>query len=536
MYEDYFGLSKKPFSIVPDPRFFYQSAGHREALAHLLYGLNNEGGFVLLTGDVGAGKTTACRRLLEHLPEKLEVAFILNPKLTVEELLTAICDEFQISIPEGQVSNWQLVSRINDYLLDVHARGGRAVLILEEAQNLGPEVLEQIRLLTNLETNECKLLQVIMIGQPELIQTLDQARFIQLSQRITARYHLGPLSREEVSQYVQYRLSVAGKDHSRLFPASTLKKLFRLSRGVPRLINVICDRALLGAFVQGKDQVDKKTIMKAAREVSGRTKLQRSRALVYGIGTLLGLLLVTAIGLGYYLLPPAPPAQLQWRATVQAPKPEPEKRSIPKASLQLPEGLPGRATQKAAFETLFKLWGKAYGPGGGCTQALGYGLGCMQGKGSLISLRQMNKPAVLTLYDKAQGEYFATLVGLQKETASLWLGQEMRTVETKEMIRCWTGNYWLLWRPPPGFTKDLKPGNRGTVVPWLEKQLSQARGEVVTAGPGKTYEGGMVDQIKKFQITIGLKPDGIVGPRTILPLTALGESRDPVLYKGKGDL
>jgi general secretion pathway protein A len=536
MYEDYFGLSRKPFSIVPDPRFFYQSAGHREALAHLLYGLNNEGGFVLLTGDVGTGKTTACRRLLEHLPEDLEVAFILNPKLNVEELLTAICVEFEISIPQGQLSNWLLVSRINDYLLDLHARGRRAVLILEEAQNLEPEVLEQIRLLTNLETNERKLLQVIMIGQPELIQTLAQPRFIQLSQRITARYHLGPLSREEVSQYVRYRLSVAGKDHDRLFPASTLKKLFRLSRGVPRLINVICDRALLGTFVQSKDRVDKKTVKKAAREVSGRTNLQRPRIFTYGLWTFLGLLLITGLGLGYYLFRPAPLSLGKWQAAVQAPKPEVVKISIAKASLQLPEGLAGKATKQIALENLFRQWGKSYQAGDGCEKAQDHGLRCLEGKGTLISLRQMNKPAVLTLYDRNQGEYFATLVGLQKETASLWLGQEMRTVETKEMIRYWTGNYWLLWRPPPGFNKYLKPGNGGPVVPWLEKQLSLAQGEAIKAGSGKTYDGGMVDQTKKFQITIGLKPDGIVGPRTILPLTALGETGDPVLYKGKGIL
>ena len=210
MYKEYFGFSKKPFSIVPDPYYFFLSAGHAEALAHLSYGINNEGGFVLLTGDVGTGKTTACRRLLEMLPEGAEVAFILNPELSVVELLVSICREFGISPPEGPATNQTLVSGIHDYLLVVHGRGRRAILILEEAQNLKPELLEQIRLLTNLETNEHKLLQVIMIGQPELRDLLDQPRMVQLSQRITARYHLGPLSRGNTARYVQHRLSLAG--------------------------------------------------------------------------------------------------------------------------------------------------------------------------------------------------------------------------------------------------------------------------------------------------------------------------------------
>jgi general secretion pathway protein A len=538
MYEDYFGLSKKPFSIVPDPRFFYQSNGHREALAHLLYGLNNEGGFVLLTGDVGTGKTTVCRRLLEHLPENLEVAFILNPKLTVEELLAAICSEFGITIPQGQITNWQMVSLINDYLLNLHSQGRRAVLILEEAQNLASEVLEQIRLLTNLETKEYKLLQVIMIGQPELIQTLAESRFIQLSQRITARYHLGPLSREEVAQYVHYRLSVAGKDSHRLFPSSTLNRLFRLSGGVPRIINVICDRALLGAFVQGKDQIDSKTLIKAAQEVSGRTNLRKPLSSM-GAFAFLGFLLIITIGLAYFLLRPTfftHITQFPVPSAVQAKKAEAEKILPPKVTLTLPEGVSGKATHGQALETLFKLWGGAYTSGDSCRQAQNQGLRCLEGKGSIISLHQMNKPAVLTLYEKDKGEYFATLVGLNKKGASLWLGQELRTVDSQELIRLWTGNYWLLWRSPQGFTQDLKPGSNGPAVVWLRKQLALARGEAAEPGLSQSYDQLLMDQVKKYQISIGLNPDGIVGARTILPLTALGDSQDPVLYKGKGDL
>ena len=270
MYQEYFGLTRKPFSIVPDPRYVYMSAGHREALAHLMYGIKSDGGFVLLTGEVGTGKTTVCRRLLQMVPEDTDVAFILNPKLTVEELLESICDEFGIKYPEGNKSIKVFVTLINDYLLDVHARGRKAVLIIEEAQNLKPEVLEQIRLLTNLETNDHKLLQMIMLGQPELRDMLSQEGLRQLSQRITARYHLGPLTEEEVPEYVNFRLSAAGLIRGQLFPPPVMKRLYRLSKGIPRLINVLCDRALLGAYVQGKEQVDMKTLMTAAREISGK--------------------------------------------------------------------------------------------------------------------------------------------------------------------------------------------------------------------------------------------------------------------------
>jgi general secretion pathway protein A len=244
MYKDYFGLKELPFSIAPDPRYLYMSEQHREALAHLVYGMNTDGGFVLLTGEVGTGKTTVCRCLLEQIPENIDVAFILNPKLSVHELLASICDELRIQYPQGNNSIKVFIDHINAYLLDAHARDRKTVLIIEEAQNLSTDVLEQIRLLTNLETNQQKLLHIIMLGQPELRDKLSRPELRQLSQRITARYHLGSLSRHEVYGYVSHRLSVAG-GHRKLFPDSVIGTLHRLSNGIPRLINLICDRAML---------------------------------------------------------------------------------------------------------------------------------------------------------------------------------------------------------------------------------------------------------------------------------------------------
>ena len=251
MYQHYFGLAEAPFSIAPDPRYLYLSQRHQEALAHLLYGVGGDGGFVLLTGEVGAGKTTVCRCLLQQIPESCDVAYIFNPKLTVEELLSTICVEFGIACPSGNASVKVFVDCINAYLLDAHARGRHTVLIIDEAQNLSAEVLEQMRLLTNLETNERKLLQIILLGQPELALMLDRPELRQLSQRIVARYHLGPLTKPEVAAYVRHRLEISGA-RRQLFPAALMGRLYRLSGGVPRVINVLCDRALLGTYVQCK--------------------------------------------------------------------------------------------------------------------------------------------------------------------------------------------------------------------------------------------------------------------------------------------
>ena len=209
---------------------FTMSEGHREALAHLVYGINSDGGFILLTGEVGTGKTTVCRCLLEQLPENTEIAFILNPKLTVEELLAAICDEFGIPYPEGNRSNRVFVSAIYEYLLHIPEKGRRAILVIEEAQNLSPEVLEQIRLLTNLETSQRKLLQIILLGQPELREMLAQPQLRQLSQRVTARYHLGPLSQDETFAYVNHRLSIAGLVRGQLFSKRSTETSLSLNR------------------------------------------------------------------------------------------------------------------------------------------------------------------------------------------------------------------------------------------------------------------------------------------------------------------
>jgi general secretion pathway protein A len=286
MYAEFFGLSKDPFSIAPDPRFLFMSEKHREALAHLLYGVGGGGGFVLLTGEIGAGKTTVCRAFLEQIPKHCDVAYIFNPKLTVTELLQSVCEEFHIALPEraalamagpstalapgaGMPTVKDYVDTINRFLLAAHAAGRSAVLIIDEAQSLAPDVLEQLRLLTNLETHERKLLQIILIGQPELRDMLSSPGLEQLAQRVIARCHLGALTAGETVRYVQHRLAVAGGNGGTTVPfePEAMSRLFQLTGGVPRRINLLAGRAMLGAYSQGNSQVDRQTVEQAAREV-----------------------------------------------------------------------------------------------------------------------------------------------------------------------------------------------------------------------------------------------------------------------------
>jgi len=562
MYVEYFGLKKKPFSIVPDPACFYVSDGHREALAHLLYGATGDGGFVLLTGEVGTGKTTVCRRLFELVPEATDVAFILNPKLTAEELLATICDEFGISCPEGTTSTRTLVARINNYLLNAHDKGRRAVLVIEEAQNLTPEVLEQIRLLTNLETNQRKLLQVVMIGQPELRDMLAKPQLRQLSQRITARYHLGPLSKEEVPEYINHRLAVAGAGRSRLFPPATIKKVHGLTKGIPRLINVVCDRALLGTFVQEKERVDIETLKRAAREVMAEEHRKGKNMRLYRAAAGVLFLLCITLATFYYV-----PGSRQWaygrlhtrperplvvskaaplRETAFAPPARiadsGKVESAGKTTLSRPAGHSGNGTREMAYRALCRQWHVPYYTGKDrppvCDQAESAGLKCLTGKGDISNLVEMNRPAVLRLKDEAHGDYYAVLTALNGEAATFMLGDETRTVDTGEIAQRWSGDYLLLWRVPPEYEGKLQPGSRGRAVAWLIRQLALAQGREAPTGENRIYDEKVKEQVKEFQIAAGMAPDGVAGPRTILRLcNASPDNRDPVLQairSGKG--
>lgn len=537
MYKEYFGLKENPFSIAPDPRYFYMSKGHGEALAHLVYGTNTDGGFILLTGEVGTGKTTVCRCLLDHLPENAEVAFILNPKLTVEELLATICDEFGISYPEGNTSNKLFVAAINDYLLDAHEKGKRAILVIDEAQHLTIDVLEQIRLLTNLETNQRKLLQIVLLGQPELRRLLVQPQLRQLNQRITVRYHLAPLLKEEIVAYVNHRLSVAGFVRGQLFSKKPLSELYRLTGGIPRLINIICDRALIGTFVQGKDRVDNKTLLTATREVSGKKSYWWfRRGISPAAAAVFFFLILAAVASLYYV-------QRQWTVPiprVNNPQEQPVSAVIdpaPLAALEKPLGVTSTSTRNAAYRALFSQWQMAIDPKdqrSPCEQAIERGLQCLNGKGSLNDLLLMNKPAVLKMIDETNNEYYATLLSLTGDTAVFAIGDETKTVGIREIYSRWLGDYTLFWKAPHKFKNKLTPGSRGSLVTWLDQQLAVVQGRTARPDDKQVFDDTMIREIREFQMTAGLVPDAIVGAKTLICLADRTGADGPALNEKKG--
>ena len=305
MYNEYFGFKEAPFSIAPDPRYLYMTAQHRDALAHLVYGLNSEGGCILLTGEVGTGKTTICRCLLEQIPDQANVALVLNPKLSEIELLETICDELKIEYPDSNNTVKTYTDRIYHFLIETNRNNEKTVLIIDEAQNLDSKVLEQLRLLTNLETDQRKLLQIIILGQPELLDILARSEMRQLAQRITARFHLQPLNKSEVKAYLSHRLAVAGQN-IQLFPDKSINLLYKLSNGVPRLINIISDRSLLGAYVENQYSANPSIVKKAAHEVFGELKnVEKSRQFKKWFFPTSAAAIISAlvIGLFYFLEP-----------------------------------------------------------------------------------------------------------------------------------------------------------------------------------------------------------------------------------------
>jgi general secretion pathway protein A len=519
MYQSYFGLAEAPFSIAPAPRYLYMSQRHQEALAHLLYGVNSGGGFVLLTGEVGAGKTTVCRCLLEQIPESCDVAYIFNPKLTVEELLSTICAEFGIACPPSNSSIKVFVDCINAHLLDAHARGRHAVLIIDEAQNLSADVLEQMRLLTNLETSERKLLQIILIGQPELATMLERPELKQLAQRIVARYHLGPLSRQEVAAYVRHRLAVAGTQRQ-LFPAALTRRLHHLSGGVPRIINVLCDRALLGTYVQGKERVDRRTLAQAVSEVLPRSaaRLRKQQMLAAG------LLVLSGLGL----------ALLNWPATESKlagvrPVDHSSTTTPSPAALTWPSDIPVARSEPMAYSALFKTWGAKYHNGDTCGQAESQGLHCYNARGGLAELRQVNRPAVLDMRDEQGRAFHVALLKLEPRRATLAIGNKNISVELGILASQWTGNYSLLWRAPAAVQETLRPGASGPAVAWVQAQLARIEGRVHDSAKPPLFNAELEQRIKRLQRARGLNTDGNVGPKTLIHLVGESDTSAPRL-------
>ena len=555
MYTSFFGLQEKPFAITPDPRYLYLSERHAEALAHLLYGINEAGGFIQLTGEVGTGKTTVIRSLLEQLPGHADVALILNPRVTPAEFLLTICEELHVAVPEsGQGSTKTLMDLLGRHLLDTHARGRRVVLIVDEAQNLSTQTLEQVRLLTNLETATTKLLQIILIGQPELRELLDQPDLRQLAQRITGRYHLNPLSEDESAGYVKHRMRVAGAT-AEVFTPSALREIHRLSGGIPRVINVICDRALLGAFTQEDHRAGAKLVRQAASEVYGRPVPAPWLKWTTAAAVAAALALV-AVGVWTFTtqraarttdvvhdgskapavaaLPAAtgPDAAavdaIPAAATATSPASAPA--AVPLDLLLVRHG--NDTTTEAALGKLFALWGAMYEParGRGCDQAGRQGLECLFQKGSWAQLRALNRPAILTLTDDVGRTHQVVLTGLSDEQATLDLGGETRDVSITALSRYWFGDFLLLWRPPLAVVKSLAPGMRGDDVRWLRESLRAAQGLPAVPTGSDLYDEELMRLVQEFQRQNRLTVDGVAGVQTQIALdTVLNATGSPTI-------
>ena len=510
MYTEFFGLSEVPFSIAPDPAYLFLSDRHREALAHLTFGFKDTGGFVLLTGEVGTGKTTVCRCLLEQLPENTRTAFILNPALDARELLASICDELGLRYDVRHDSIKLLFDALRDELITRHEQGENVVLIIDEAQHLKPEVLEQLRLLTNLETNKKKLLKVVLIGQPELQELLRQQELRQLAQRITARYHLLPLTREEVIQYVQHRLKVAGCPRP-VFSRKALYLLHKLSGGVPRLINLLCDRALLAAYSSQQWQVDGSLLKAAAREVQGGTTERRTSlvGLWQGLSLLAVVICFATIGWAIWPERPAPQSKPQ----------DPAWYAVAEMSRSLPDG----------FREIAAVWGvQDVKPD--CQSLRAFGLSCLWSQQSFDELLHFNHPLFIKLSDEQGIQFYATLVAQDGQHAILHVGGQRLQTSIQWLREHYLNAAVLLWLPPAGYQGAIGQHADAAQVQWLETQLSYLQGKAPRVV--KEFDGILAERVRWFQLENQLQADGIAGEQTLIQLSAHMDDI-PAIYRSK---
>lgn len=556
MYTSFFGLNEKPFSITPDPRYLFMSERHGEALAHLVYGVTESGGFMQLTGEVGTGKTTLVRTLLlNRMPDNADVAVVLNPQLSAIEFLQTIAEELGVEEPADKNSIKALIDALNHYLLMAHAEGRRTILIVDEAQNLARDVLEQVRLLTNLETSKQKLLQIVLIGQPELRELLARNDLRQLAQRITGRYHLEPLTRDETAAYIEHRVRVAGAVND-LFDTGAKKEVFKLSGGVPRLINVICDRALLGAYGRESRRVTRSMVQRAAAEISGQTytptwmrwlmpamAIAGIALIAYGAWSVLGadilrMLTSEPMAATQTVEQPSSPstdtdaAPLEPAATVTGDEltvQEPATDAPVQASLDEELILASDLTDSnAALATLLELWSIPWsGTRSACEEARLAGYECLGQRGSWNSLRQFDRPAILTLTDSRGDSHDAVLVSIQGEQAELSIAGVSVSHTVDEISELWFGQFLILWKPPNGASEALGPGSRHPNVIWLRESLASIdaryRAEPLRSD---TYDRTLESRVRDFQRDHRLVVDGLAGRQTQIIINSLTAAED----------
>ena len=532
MYLRYFGLNEAPFSITPDPAFVFLSPRHRDALAHLMYGIGKggSGGFVQLTGEVGTGKTTLCRCLLEQIPEGTQIALLLNPLVNPQELLAAISEELGIDVSETINSTRLLVDGLNRYLLAAHAQGERVVVVIDEAQNLSPEALEQVRLLTNLETSKEKLLQVVLLGQPELRDLLQRRTLRQLAQRITARYHLSPLGPKDTHLYIRHRMQVAGAQRNP-FRRGAMNALYQRSQGIPRLINIIADRSLIAAFAKERMDVTAAMVQEAANEVQlGERQVKRVRwplalgavamvaVAVFAVARFSDLRFLEDVG-------PDQSAELT-SPVVNEPRPRaaiitPVRRysSLVSAKPGAPAELDSdwlEAHQQVVWQGLADLWrhpGAAFTIQAACNGDSSLGYACLTDQGTWLKINRLGLPVVLVL----QGETpsYLLLQGVDGDRLLVGAMQGLRTVSRVSVESRWLGTYLVAWPQAAGWPPFIGRGGIGSAVDTVMEMAARVddpyNGEQV-------FDAAFELWLRNFQVRNGLQADGIVGRNTLLNL------------------
>lgn len=569
MYESFFGFKEKPFNITPDPKYLYLSDQHQEAIAHLRYGIEERGGFVVITGEVGTGKTTLCRHLINNMDERTEGAIIFNPNLSEIELLKSINEDF--GLDSSAQTKKELIDELNRFLIEERLRGKNMVLIIDEAQNLLPAVLEQIRMLSNIETEKEKLIQIILIGQPQLKKILARPDLSQLNQRVTARYHLNALNRKETNRYIQHRLDVASNGNNVKFDPAAMKAVYKFSKGVPRLINVLCDRALLGAFTTGQQgPITKKIVKLAVGEVAGpklslfdRLSMERTavRLFIFPFAVTLAAIVswvgLTALGAlrspqslltGSDMIPdtpikhaaamianePAEPAAFASTAEIagtEEPTTVPKKAAPPyteEEKKQLIDRLLSKTYDESRISatlSLLSLWGKnpqltVSGSKSFHGLALSQQMRCTEMWANFDGLRSTNMPCMLEMFVPQElRPRYAVLAEMGTDSARIiYGGAQPLDVPLELLDQFWLRRAFVFWIDFEELGEIVRAGDYGGPVVWLQAGLKTLG--FYAGGLTGVFDDETEEAVRGFQQENDLLLDGVVGPKTRLVLYA----------------
>ncbi len=531
MYKDFFGFVEQPFSIVPNSRYLYLSQRHKEAITHLNAGLGDGGGFAMLTGEVGTGKTTVAKAMLANLDESTKAGLILNPTFSSRDLLEAICDEFKISYPQDATLK-QLNQVIHHYLLRNHKVGWQTLLVIDEAQHLAADVLEQLRLLTNLETDTRKLLKVLLVGQPELQRLLQTTQLRQLAQRITGRYHLLPLDEKETADYIAFRLHTAGGDQQ-LFHRSSSKLIAEYSHGIPRLINLICDKALNMSYHQGSVVVDKQTVQQACEEVMQfqadiyqQDKPRQSFTWPAWGAAAIGVM--AAVGVGWAAInympmkPKAPMSEVPVAASSSTPAPIMASEQLTDAQRDM---LLAQKQSNLAVNDLYRLWGyRASVRDNLCLSEPQSIMRCERKMATWPLLMQQNRPVILEL--NYQGDVgYVILYSVGNDQVEVLNGKQRLRLPVSWLKPMWQGNIIELWQAP--LKETLRLDMEGPAIEVLDQLLAKA----VSESPLETsiFDGALKERVELFQRWQGIGVDGIAGHRTLERLQQSVQPNAPTL-------